>query len=444
MKKLMITSIILALLAMETSVMAQATQEDYLGLPGDNLDLFAVMKLFQESETLEGFEKSLNEENSKINNLDLNSDNMVDYIKVMDNIKGNVHTIVLQVAVDEMENQDVAVFTVQRLDDGQVYIQLTGDEELYGKNYIIEPIFDNVTPGQTPNPGYTGNNSNNNQDLTFVTTTTYEVAAWPVVRYIYLPEYIGWRSSWYYGYYPPYWHPWRPFYWHYYHGYQQNWYGDYHRHYRHWDSHRYQDYNDFYYIGHRAYSPRVGSGIRGGHYKETYSHPEQRKDGEELYRRTYSEQNNRSGERASGNNTNRRSVSQIDQTKQSTGNGTNRRSASQTNQRNQSTGVSTNRRSASQTNQTKQSSGTTVKKRRSETSSSRATTSAGTKTPTERSSSSTKTRRSAGKSSDGGTAASGRRSSTTSKSGTAEKRASKQSSKKAATTSGTKKETKRR
>ena len=33
--------------------------EPLLGLPGDGLDLYAVLDLFQESKTIEGFEKSL-------------------------------------------------------------------------------------------------------------------------------------------------------------------------------------------------------------------------------------------------------------------------------------------------------------------------------------------------------------------------------------------------
>ncbi len=41
--------------------------------------------------------------------------------------------------LSQNEAQDVAVFTVQRFSDGEVQIQLTGDEDLYGKNYIIEP-----------------------------------------------------------------------------------------------------------------------------------------------------------------------------------------------------------------------------------------------------------------------------------------------------------------
>jgi len=59
-------------LLLYTSHQAVAQAEDEkLDLPGDNLNLYAVLKLFQESETLEGFERKLNEEDSEINNLDL-------------------------------------------------------------------------------------------------------------------------------------------------------------------------------------------------------------------------------------------------------------------------------------------------------------------------------------------------------------------------------------
>src|ERR1035437_3832317 len=125
MKKFIIICILAALFAAGTTLMAQDKQEDYLGLPGDNLNLYAVMKLFQDSKTLEEFEKNLNDPNSNINNLDLNGDNLVDYIKVIDNVNGDVHNIVLQDAVSPRENQDVAVITVQRFQNGQVQIQLT-------------------------------------------------------------------------------------------------------------------------------------------------------------------------------------------------------------------------------------------------------------------------------------------------------------------------------
>jgi hypothetical protein len=307
MKKLITISLLAAVLTAGTVLKAQDQPQEYLGLPGDNLNLYAVMKLFQDSKTLEGFEKSLNEENTQINNLDLNGDNYVDYIRVIDNVDGDVHYIVLQDMISQNESQDVAVFTVQRFPNGQVQIQLTGDEDLYGKDYIIEPFFDDENMGQTPNPGYMGNTEIiNGRTLTIIRTTPVQIAAWPVIRFIYRPKYVVWRSRWYWGYYPTYWHPWRPVYWHYYYGYHYNWYNDYYSHYRRWNYHRYNHWNDYYYSARRKHSPSVSVRINSGNYKNTYSHPDQRRDGEAAYTKTYSSQSRRSPVKASGNNQVRR------------------------------------------------------------------------------------------------------------------------------------------
>jgi hypothetical protein len=287
MKKLMLTSILAALVALGTTGIAQDNPDEYLGLPGDNLNLYAVMKLFQESETLEGFERNLNAENSKINNLDLNGDNYIDYITVSDYPDGDDHTIVLRVALDRKEFQDVAVFTVQKFRNGSVQIQLIGDEALYGKNYIIEPIYE-----ETPNPGYMGRPENRTY-VTVVRTTPYEIAYWPLIRFIYMPSYVVWRSSWYWGYYPEWWSPWRPYYWHYYYGYHYHWHNHYYAHYHHWDYCRWNRYNDFYYHGVRAHSPIVEVNITKNVYRNTYSRPEQRKEGEALYSRMHPDRDSR-------------------------------------------------------------------------------------------------------------------------------------------------------
>ena len=282
MKKFICTTVLTVLIASMTAVSARNNSEEYLGLPGDNLNLYATMKLFQESETLEAFERDLNDEKSKINNLDLNGDNLVDYITVNDYVNGDAHTIVLRTALNRKESQDIAVFTVQKFNDGSVQIQLVGDEALYGKNYIVEPIY-----AETPNPGYKGRTVYTD-NVSVVTTTYYEVAAWPVIRFIYTPYYVNWHSSWYWGYYPVYWNPWRPYYWHYYYGYHYNWHNDYYSHYRHCDYNRYHYYDDHYYHSNRHYSHEVAQRVRAGNYASTYSHPEQRKEGEAMYHRTQS------------------------------------------------------------------------------------------------------------------------------------------------------------
>jgi hypothetical protein len=303
MKKLITISLFAALLTTGNALKAQQEPKEYLGLPGDNLNLYAVMDLFQNSETLEDFERDLNDPQSNINNLDLNGDNLVDYLTVVDNVNNNVHNIVIRDQIGRNEIQDVAVFTVQRFSNGQVQIQLTGDEALYGRNYIIEPIFDN--PTGTPNPGYTGNTTIvNGRTVTVVTTTPVQIATWPLIRFIYSPNYVIWRSSWYWGNYPHWWRPWRPYYWDYYYGYHHNLFNRYYVHYRRWDTHRYSHWHDFYYSSYHSHSPVVYSRIKSGAYKKTYSRPDQRRAGEKAYMKTYNPQNRRTNvSRNTGSNT---------------------------------------------------------------------------------------------------------------------------------------------
>lgn len=283
MKKLKSTLLVMALVCLAGAnwLYAQSKPNEYLGLPGDNLNLYAVMDVFQTSETIEAFERNLNDPDKLINNLDLNGDNLVDYIMVYDYVDDNTHTIVLRVALNKREQQDVAVFTVQQFNDGSVQVQLIGDEALYGPNYIIEPIY-----AETPNPGYTGN-AYQTQGNNVVTTTYHEVANWPVVIYLYAPIYRPWSSAWYWGYYPPYWRPWSPHYWHFYYGYHSHWHGHYYAYYRPWRYYRSDRYRNVYVARIRNSSPTVAVNISSGRYRDTYGKPERRRDGENLFTQKY-------------------------------------------------------------------------------------------------------------------------------------------------------------
>ena len=243
--------------------------------------------MFRNSETLEGFERSLNDPKSRINNLDLNRDNFVDYITVSDYIDRKVHTIVLRAVLGRKEYQDVAVFTVQKVRKKKVMIQLIGDEALYGRNYIIEPVYaKKFRHGYYGDPMYADN-------VTIINNYYYDIFDWPVIVYIYRPYYHGWHSSWYWGYYPDYWDPWRPYYWDYYYGYHSGWNHHYYTYYHHWDYPRYKRYNDFYYHGIRQQSQQVHHRIAEGNYTETYSRPELRREGAALYTTTHEKQEQR-------------------------------------------------------------------------------------------------------------------------------------------------------
>ena len=201
MKNRYLLSTLLVLILLNGSVFSQtAKKPDSLGLPGDNLDLYAVLDLFQKSKTIEEFEKSLNLEKTAINNLDLNLDKKVDFIKVVTKKDGDDFTFILQDAVSEKETQDVAVILVSKDKDKKVTMQIVGDPALYGKNYIVEPKA--AAPAATANPGYTGTDPV--KAPAPVNTTTVVVESSPVVVYMYSPAYVPYVPPYHYAYYPPY------------------------------------------------------------------------------------------------------------------------------------------------------------------------------------------------------------------------------------------------
>lgn len=177
--------------------------DDSTGLPGDHFDLYAMLDLFKASTSPEDFEKRLNTESNHVNNLDLNGDGKVDYIRVIDYTEKTAHAIVLRVPVNETESQDVAVIQIEMKGDNSAQLQVVGDELLYGKDYIIEPgAKKDSTSTEKKLIGF------NEQTFVFV-----NVWYWPCVTYIYYPTYIVWVSPWYWMYWPGWWHPWHPVMW---------------------------------------------------------------------------------------------------------------------------------------------------------------------------------------------------------------------------------------
>ena len=149
---------------------------------GEDLDLNGVAALFKESETLEEFEQKLNSEENEVNNLDLNKDGEVDYLRVLESVDGNTHLIVIQAALGEEAYQDVCTIEVDKSEDGNTYVQIVGDKSIYGDSYILEP---------PP------------EEQETVNKTT-------IVVVFFGPGYRPWRSTWGWRRYPPWFRPWRP------------------------------------------------------------------------------------------------------------------------------------------------------------------------------------------------------------------------------------------
>ncbi len=158
--------------AQETAVVAPASEA------AEGLDLRVVGELFREARNTEDFERSLNDPKTGINNLDLDDNGEVDYIRVLEEAADDTRVLVLQVALSESEYQDVATVEIEKSGKEQYEVQLHGNEQIYGVNYYVRPV-----------------------GVTFATAA--------IIGWMYRPLYRPWRSPYYFGYYPSYWRPFR-------------------------------------------------------------------------------------------------------------------------------------------------------------------------------------------------------------------------------------------
>lgn len=104
------------------------------------LDLNAVAAAFAESNSVQEFERILNSSRYMINNLDLNHDGWIDYLRVIETRRGYYHTLLIQACLAPGVFQDVATLIAERRAD-VLMVEVVGDAYLYGYNYIVRPVF---------------------------------------------------------------------------------------------------------------------------------------------------------------------------------------------------------------------------------------------------------------------------------------------------------------
>ncbi len=179
MKKIRLLIVLIAIFTLQTLPAQDVTTVEAKSADiSENLDLEAVASVFGEAKDLEDFEKKLNDPELKISNLDLNNDGEVDYLRVVETSDKNAHVIVIQAVIGKDEYQDVATIDVVKDKSGDTKVQVIGDVYMYGPDYIIQPVY--VHP--------------------------------PIIfTFFWGPLYRPWHSPFYWGYYPPYYHPWRPY-----------------------------------------------------------------------------------------------------------------------------------------------------------------------------------------------------------------------------------------
>jgi hypothetical protein len=107
----------------------------------DYLDLQAVATAFSQSRNISEFEHQLNDYRNRISNLDLNNDGYIDYLRVEQYSDYDEHVIQIQSVLGRNYYQPVATIYIGYNRYNEEYIQIVGDESIYGRNYILEPVF---------------------------------------------------------------------------------------------------------------------------------------------------------------------------------------------------------------------------------------------------------------------------------------------------------------
>ncbi|MFK7774462.1 MAG: hypothetical protein AB8F94_20130 [Saprospiraceae bacterium] len=216
--------------------------EERTGYDGDFFSLEGAIDLFKNSNTIADFERRLNEEDTYVNNLDLDRDGQIDFIRVEHIREGSFHAIVLQVPLNRYDVQDIAVIEIEKTGRRRAMLQIVGDEDIYGEEVIVEPYEGN---------GYSRGRGGPNADYDF-NRGYVNVFWWSPVQHIFGRQYRVYRSPYYWSYYPNYWRPWRPCGW--------NVFRPriviFHRHYHHVHFHRLRHVHNFY-RPYRHYSHHV-------------------------------------------------------------------------------------------------------------------------------------------------------------------------------------------
>lgn len=105
---------------------------------GDDLDLKAVGNLVKDAKDAEELEKLINR--PSINNLDLDENGKVDYIKVEEYGTGNNRGFSLTVEVAKGDVQEIATIDISKTDE-DVDVQVQGNQNIYGQNHYYHSRF---------------------------------------------------------------------------------------------------------------------------------------------------------------------------------------------------------------------------------------------------------------------------------------------------------------
>ena len=106
----------------------------------DGLDLKAVGALLKKAKDAESLERMLNDPKEGVNNLDLNGDGKVDYIKVTEYGDDKVRGFSLTTEPARGEEQELATIEVEKAGD-KANVDIRGNEQIYGPRSYYHSSF---------------------------------------------------------------------------------------------------------------------------------------------------------------------------------------------------------------------------------------------------------------------------------------------------------------
>ncbi len=164
-------------LSLAGPAMAQQPTTESPGLPGAHFSLERALDLFKRNFEMERFEQELNTDSTGANNLDLDGDGMVDFLRVVGLPReGGAVVIVVRALVGANEEQDVAVILVGESGVEGGLVQIRGDEDLYTPKTFVEPIAEGDSLARDPSPT--------------------NVWSWRPVPWCFSPRYYAYVSPW--------------------------------------------------------------------------------------------------------------------------------------------------------------------------------------------------------------------------------------------------------
>lgn len=112
------------------------------------LNLQAVGELLKKAENAEIFEKLLNDPNNGVNNLDLNGDGKVDYIKVTEFGEGSIRGFSLTTEPKNGEEQEIATIKIEKAEGQETaVVETKGNPQIYGSNHYYQSSWSGIGTG---------------------------------------------------------------------------------------------------------------------------------------------------------------------------------------------------------------------------------------------------------------------------------------------------------